>query len=77
MSPSPRIRRVSVDRPWVWLAKGWDDIRRAGTASLAYGVAIVVASYVVLAGLVWFESLYAMLPLAAGFMFLAPLLAKK
>jgi uncharacterized membrane protein len=75
LSPSPRIRRVSVDRPWVWLAKGWDDIRRARGASLAYGIAIVAASYLVVAALAWFESIYALLPLAAGFMFLAPLLA--
>lgn len=75
MSPSPRIRRVSVDRPWVWLAKGWDDIRRARGASLAYGIAIVAASYLLVGALYWFESIYALLPLAAGFMFLAPLLA--
>lgn len=75
MSPSPRIRRVSVDRPWVWLGKGWDDIRRARQSSLAYGVAIVAASYLVLAVLAYFESLYALLPLAAGFMLVGPLLA--
>jgi uncharacterized membrane protein len=74
-SPSPRIRRVSVDRPWVWLSKGWDDMRRARSVSLAYGIAFVAASYLVLAALWLFESVYALLPLAAGFMFLAPLLA--
>lgn len=75
MHPSPKIRRVAVDRPWVWLARGWDDFRRAPGASLPYGIAVAAASYGIVAALAWFESVYALLPLAAGFMFLAPLLA--
>jgi uncharacterized membrane protein len=74
-NPSPRIRQVPVDRPWVWIAKGWDDLHRARGASLVYGGAIVAASYTVVGLLWWFEFLYALWPLAAGFLFVAPLLA--
>lgn len=74
-SPSPRIRLVPVDRPWVWIGKGWDDFRRAQNVSLTYGGAIVAASYAVVAALWWFDQIYALWPLAAGFLFVAPLLA--
>lgn len=74
-TPSPRIRLVPVDRPWTWLAKGWSDLARAPQVSLAYGGVLVVVSFVLTLGLYLVDLLYLLLPLAAGFMLLAPALA--
>ncbi len=43
-TPSPRIRRVSVDRPWTWLADGWRDLMRAPRVSLAVGALVAAIS---------------------------------
>ena len=74
-TPSPRIRRVPVDRPWLWLARGWSDLANAPGISLAYGGGFVVFSFVLTLGLLLAELPYLILPLAAGFMLVAPLLA--
>ncbi len=74
-TPSPRIRVVPVDRPWVWLARGWSDLVRAPGVCLGYGIALVVASCGLTAGLLLADIPYLLLPLAAGFMLIAPVLA--
>lgn len=74
-SPSPRVRVVPVDRPWLWLGRGWRDFVRAPGICLAYGGVLVVVSVILTLGL-WLAGLpYLVLPLAAGFMFVAPILA--
>ena len=45
------VRKVADDRPWFWLQKGWQDLMRASTVSLAYGAALVLFSYVLVLGL--------------------------
>lgn len=74
-TPSPRIRLVPVDRPWAWLAKGWSDLFHVPQVSLVYGVVLVVISFALTLGLYLADLLYLLLPLAAGFMLVAPLLA--
>lgn len=69
------LKRVPVDRPWSWLAKGFSDLRRAPAVSLGYGVLFVAAGYVLTAGLWAMDWLYLTLPLAAGFMIVGPLFA--
>ena len=49
---TPRIRRVSVDRPWTWLAAGWRDVLAAPGVSLAYGALMVALTYLLLLVLV-------------------------
>ncbi|MBL8833161.1 MAG: DUF2189 domain-containing protein [Rhodospirillales bacterium] len=73
--PTPFVRKAALDRPWVWLARGWADLQAAPKVSLAYGGAFVAASYAIALFLVATESVYLLLPLAAGFLLLAPLLA--
>lgn len=73
--PSPLVRRAALDRPWVWLARGWADLLAAPSVSLAYGGVFVAASYGISIFLIAGDSLYLLLPLAAGFFLLAPLLA--
>lgn len=71
----PEIRHVSVDRPWEWLAKGWRDFMRQPGIGLAYGLLIVALGYVLIFTAWQFERQYLVLPLAAGFMLVAPILA--
>lgn len=69
------VREVPLSAPWRWLDRGYDDMRKATPHSLAYGVAITLASWVLTGGL-WVLGLEAWIPaLAGGFLLLAPLLA--
>ncbi|MCS6922453.1 MAG: DUF2189 domain-containing protein [Elioraea sp.] len=72
---SPRVRRISVDRPWAWLSAGWRDMMAAPGVSLTYGLLILAITYLLLVVLWQFESFWLVLPMTAGFFFLAPLLA--
>ena len=69
------VRAVDVEAPWRWLRLGWQDLVRARQVSLSFGLAIALGS-LLLINLLWHVDLlpYA-LPLAAGFMFVAPALA--
>ena len=62
--PRPQIRRVPVDRPWVWLAAGWRDIVAAPGPSLAYGLIPVVAGWLAILLMLWLD-----LPFLAGLQF--------
>lgn len=73
--PRPQIRRVPVDRPWVWLAAGWRDIVAAPGPSLAYGLIPVVAGWLAILLMLWLDLPYLMLPLSAGFFFVGPFIA--
>lgn len=72
---SPRVRVVPLDRPWLWLARGWSDFTRAPGICLAYGLILIAASFALTLSLFLAELPYLLLPLAAGFMFVAPILA--
>ena len=74
-SPGPKVKLVAMDQPWVWLAAGWSDFRRAPQVSLAYGAVLVAISFVVSLGLYLADALYLLLPATAGFMLVAPALA--
>jgi uncharacterized membrane protein len=73
-SPSPKVRLVSIDRPWVWLSRGWQDLMRAPRVGLAYGAVLVVISFIITLGLYLADALYLLLPSTAGFMLVAPAL---
>ena len=75
VSPQPAIRRIELDRPWQWLVKGWQDLRRAPTVSFTYGVLAAVTGYLLTFGLLWADLLYLVLPLTAGFLIVGPILA--
>src|SRR5689334_4789215 len=68
------VNLVTVEQPWRWLLKGWQDFTRAGWVSLFFGCAIALMSAILIFGF-WQSDLrpYAF-PLAAGFFFIAPLL---
>ncbi len=70
----PTISRITLDHPWQWLAKGWQDLTRAPRFSLAYGAVFVLVSWLLTLGLLA-EGLFFIVPsLAAGFFLVAPLL---
>lgn len=73
--PGPRVHRVPIDRPWLWLARGWSDMLRTPRLSLAVGVVIAAVSIGLKIGTVVTGAIYLALPLTAGFFFVAPLVA--
>jgi uncharacterized membrane protein len=66
------VRKVDVEAPWRWLRLGWQDLRRARSISLGFGVLIAIASILFISVLWSIDFLPYALPLAAGFMFVAP-----
>ena len=73
--PSPRINRIPLDRPWTWLARGWIDLQHAMPLALAYGSLLVIASFAITAALLYAGMIYLLLPVAAGFFLVAPVIA--
>ena len=69
----PHVRHIPADRPWRWLAQGWDDLRRAPSISLTYGLFAAAVG----ALLLWLVSGYthAAPALTTGFLLIAPALA--
>ena len=74
-TPSPKVRKIGLERPWMWLASGWHDLCAAPAISLTYGLLFAVVGMGLMAA-VWFaDLLYVGLPLAAGFLLVGPILA--
>lgn len=74
--PSATSRHgIATERPWLWLAAGWRDMLAAPLVSAFYGGLAVLSSFVLVAALSVAELHYLVLPLAAGFMLLGPVLA--
>ena len=71
----PTIRKVDLDRPWVWLAAGWRDLIAAPAVSLTYGVVFAVVGWILTFGLWLLDAIYLILPLSAGFLILGPIIA--
>jgi uncharacterized membrane protein len=68
------VRLIPLDRPWTWLAAGWHDVVRTPAISLGYGALIVIGSWALAGSLYLLDWIYLLLPMAAGFMFIAPIL---
>lgn len=71
----PVIRQVESDRPWAWLAAGWNDFVSAPGVSMAYGFlvsAVMVLAFSLLQSL---QSYHLAVGLMAGFVFIGPVLA--
>lgn len=69
------VRRVPLDAPWDWLARGWRDLCALPVMSLAYGTVFCAAGWLALYALNQVE-LGSLIPvMAGGFMLVAPLLA--
>lgn len=71
--PQPQIRRISPDRPWAWLRAGWQDFMKTPAIGLSYGLMVAVAGALIIVGFWMMDTLYLVLPMAAGFMLIGPL----
>ncbi|MDQ1080283.1 DUF2189 domain-containing protein [Pseudoroseomonas cervicalis] len=71
----PAPRSVAHDRPWAWLAAGWNDLWAAPGLGLSYGAALAVAGWALALLSQQVGTLWAILPATAGFFLVAPLLA--
>ncbi|MDJ0388382.1 DUF2189 domain-containing protein [Roseomonas sp. E05] len=71
----PVPRQVAHDRPWAWLAAGWNDLWASPGISLSYGAALTLAGWMVALLVQRLHTLWLVLPLTAGFFLVAPLLA--
>lgn len=69
------VQDVGMDRPWAWLAAGWRDLMASPRISLAYGAVFAGFGLAITAGAWAAGVIYLTLPLAAGFMLIAPILA--
>lgn len=70
------IRRgVPITAPFTWLRAGIADTRRTPGPSLAIGAICFVVSWLLVGAVAYFRYAMLVLPLTAGFMFAAPLLA--
>jgi uncharacterized membrane protein len=70
-----RVRHVTSDDPFHWLAAGWQDFMKAPAASLGYGLLFVLVGLALTYGLWLTNHIYLLLPLASGFILLVPLLS--
>jgi uncharacterized membrane protein len=69
------VRKIGLDAPWDWLNHGFQNLKRAPRIALGYGMLVLIASYLLTAGL-WQVGLIAWIPaLGGGFLILSPLLA--
>lgn len=75
LEPLPAVRRVSIDRSSTWLGRGFRDFRAHPGLGLAYGAAFAAIGWLLTFGLAKVGMGSVVLPLAAGFMLVAPFLA--
>lgn len=75
VSPTIAIRRVPLDAPYDWLAKGWRDLWSAPAIGLSFGFAFAAAAVVILLGLYALGMQSLILVLTGGFLLIGPLLA--
>ena len=70
-----RRRNLPASTAFRWLAAGWRDLWHRPLPSLAYGLAVLLVSVVVIWGLFQLQLDYILFPALAGFMVLGPLVA--
>ncbi len=72
---SVAILPVPFDAPWLWLAAGWRDLWRRPDISLVYGFVFAAISILLTLLLAVADMQALVLPLAGGFILVAPLAA--
>jgi uncharacterized membrane protein len=69
------VRHILLDAPWDWFGAGWQDMWRTPLLSLGYGALFTAIAAALGALLFRLDTLPLILPLAGGFMLIAPLAA--
>jgi len=72
---TPVVRAVQPDAPWGWLSAGWRDLWSVPQVSLAYGTLFAAVSGALTWILFRLDMQYMLMPMAAGFMLVGPMLA--
>ncbi|WP_198263475.1 DUF2189 domain-containing protein [sulfur-oxidizing endosymbiont of Gigantopelta aegis] len=70
----PKIKKISLDDPWKWLALGWQDMKVAPYFSVPYGCAFVLVSFLILWGIIDGGMFFLFPLLTTGFFLSAPIL---
>lgn len=70
-----QIAKVGSNQPWQWLAAGWEDLARARWTSVVWGLLFAGVGLGILLILHRYRLYNLVLPLVAGFMLIAPILA--
>jgi uncharacterized membrane protein len=70
---TPRVRKITADQPWEWLAAGWRNTWQTPLPSFFYGIVFVIMGYFLV--LMVTEKFYLALALTTGFLLLGPFLA--
>lgn len=71
--PLPHIRHIGIDRPFVWLKAGWNDVRFNPLPSLAYGLLFALCGDLII--LATLNRPHLLTVSVSGFFLIAPLLA--
>lgn len=69
-----RIRRIDMETPWSWLARGWQDLRSHPGIGLFYGVLAAVTGYVITLGFLQLGWIHLIAPAISGFLLVGPIL---
>lgn len=75
LEPLPGVRHVSIDRSSTWLGRGFRDFIAHPGIGLAYGAVFAAIGWLLTGGLAAMGMGSLVLPLASGFLLVAPLLA--
>jgi len=65
------VSHIPLTRPFVWLSRGWDDLRHTPRASLAYGLMVSILGTVILG---FWRHPYLIAASISGFLLVGPLL---
>jgi len=74
-SHKPRVNRVPIEAPWVWLASGWRDLWVSPMVSLLYGAAFAFVAVALLPAMLEIGWQSVVPALAGGFLLVGPILA--
>lgn len=74
-SSLPDVREISFSEPFSWLAGGWSDFQKILIPGLIYGIGLAAISLALMAGILFTDIANWIMVLAAGFVFVAPMIA--
>lgn len=70
---TPKVRTITFDAPWQWLAAGWKDLWQAPMVSIPYGLIFVAMGYLVVYMIQ--HRFHFALALTTGFLLVGPFLS--
>jgi uncharacterized membrane protein len=68
-------RKVGIEAPYRWLAKGWNDFKRVPAMSLGYGIFMMLISMLITYTAYKAHSIVLAIALISGFFFMGPAIA--